>query len=155
MNYSEQIQDNSTDFLPIGTLLKKGTYRVEAVIASGGFGKTYVVVNNASGLKYAMKEFVHADINDRAYDGKKVKTVSSKKPAYNNMKNSFLKEAQKIARLNHMHVIRVYDYFEENATAYYVIALTAACLTMRCATISVSCLMRWNIYMGMEFCILT
>lgn len=127
MYNKEQTQANSSGFLPLGTLLKNGTYRVEAAIASGGFGKTYVVSNTALNSKYAMKEFFHADLNDRDSNGKNVLTVSSKKPTYNNMKNSFLKEAQKIARLNHRNVIRVYDYFEENSTAYYVMDLIDGC----------------------------
>ena len=35
-------------------------------------------------------------------------------------KQKFIKEAQNIAALNHQHIIRIYDIFEENGTAYYV-----------------------------------
>ena len=35
-------------------------------------------------------------------------------------REKFLKEARNIARLNHPHIVRIYDIFEENGTAYYV-----------------------------------
>ena len=110
-------------YLPIDTELKNGTYCVEAAIASGGFGKTYVVSHKVLGIKRAMKEFFHADLNDRGTDGKSVLTVSSRRTAHGNMIQSFLKEAQKIAGLNHRNIIKVHDYFEENGTAYYVMDL--------------------------------
>lgn len=38
----------------------------------------------------------------------------------NRFKDKFLKEARNIARLNHQHIVRILDVFEENGTAYYV-----------------------------------
>ena len=114
-------------FLPNGTVLKKGTYSVEAAIASGGFGKTYLVSHKMLGIKRAMKEFFHDELNGRGADGKSVLTVSSRRTAHGNMIQSFLKEAQKIAGLNHRNIIKVHDYFEENGTAYYVMDLIDGC----------------------------
>lgn len=35
-------------------------------------------------------------------------------------RQKFVKEAQTISQLNHPHIIRIHDVFEENGTAYYV-----------------------------------
>ena len=35
-------------------------------------------------------------------------------------RNKFIKEAQNIACLKHPHIISIYDVFEDNGTAYYV-----------------------------------
>ena len=40
-------------------------------------------------------------------------------------RQKFLKEARSIARLNHPHIVRIIDVFEENGTAYYVMEYVA------------------------------
>lgn len=116
-------------FLPDGTDLKNGTYTIESSIASGGFGLTYLVRHNMLNKRFVIKEFFHSDINERSSDGVTAVVGGSKrqKDAFNSMSQSFLKEAQRIADLNHKHVIKVHDLFEENGTAYYVMDYIDGC----------------------------
>lgn len=47
---------NYNNMLRVGTVLH-GTYRIEAYLASGGFGNTYEATNVQFGERYAIKEF--------------------------------------------------------------------------------------------------
>ena len=46
-------------------------------------------------------------------------------------RQKFVKEARMIAGLNHPHIIRIIDVFEENETAYYVMELHGKWLSCR------------------------
>ncbi len=108
--------------LPIGTLLKQGEYRVVRYIASGGFGNTYEVEHVRLGKRLAVKEFFMRGINQR--EGTCV-TVSVKdnRDTFDQMRDKFFKEAQRLARLEEPHIVEVTDFFDENQTAYYVMKL--------------------------------
>lgn len=108
--------------LPIGTLLKQGEYRVVRYIASGGFGNTYEVEHVRLGKRLAVKEFFMRGINQR--EGTCV-TVSVKdnRDTFDQMRDKFFKEAQRLARLEEPHIVEVIDFFDENQTAYYVMKL--------------------------------
>lgn len=113
---------DQTQMLPIGTLLQEGKYRVEHYMASGGFGNTYVVEHVKLGKHLALKEFFMRNINLR--DGAQVTvSVSSNQATFQQMKEKFVKEAQRLAQLKENHIVGVSDFFEENETAYYVMDL--------------------------------
>lgn len=120
---------NYQDTLPLGTLLKSGarTYKVEAVLGSGGFGTTYKVSSVLMVDKvpvvtfFALKEFYMKGCS-RADDNATVTTPPSLKADFNAYRNDFLTEAR---RLNHLsglsqNIVRVNEAFEANNTAYYV-----------------------------------
>ena len=108
--------------LPIGTLLKLGEYRVMRYIASGGFGNTYEVEHVRLGKRLALKEFFMRGINMR--EGTRVSvSLEDNRQAFSQMREKFYKEAQRLARLEEQHIVEVTDFFEENATAYYVMKL--------------------------------
>ena len=108
--------------LPIGTLLKQGEYRVVRYIASGGFGNTYEVEHVRLGKRLALKEFFMRGINMR--EGTRVSvSLEDNRSTFSQMREKFYKEAQRLARLEELHIVDVTDFFEENATAYYVMKL--------------------------------
>ena len=108
--------------LTVGTLLKGGEYRVMRHIGSGGFGNTYEVEHTRLGKRMAMKEFFMRGINQR--EGTTVTvSVAENKPTFEQMREKFYKEAQRLARLEDLHIVSVNDFFEENGTVYYVMAL--------------------------------
>lgn len=113
--------DNDSKMLPIGALLKQGEYRVEDYIASGGFGNTYRIVNTTFNEVFALKEFFLRGVNDRNESTLLVSVSNDvNAPEFQSQKNKFRKEAMRLRKIKNPHVVRVYDLFEENGTAYYV-----------------------------------
>ena len=108
--------------LPIGTLLQDGKYRVVRYIASGGFGNTYVVEHVKLHKLLALKEFYMRGVNSR--NGLIVTvSVDDNRDAFEQMREKFYKEAQRLAQLDESHIVEVSDFFEENSTAYYTMRL--------------------------------
>ena len=107
------------NMLPIGTLLRGDTYRVIRQLNSGGFGNTYVVENVHFGEIRAMKEFFMQGVTMR--QGNTVSVSQSDNAAvFRSQKEKFKKEAQRIRKLNHPNIVKIYDLFEENDTYYYI-----------------------------------
>ena len=104
-----------------GTLLKHGEYRIECELGHGGFGVTYLAVQVGLNRRVAIKEFFMSEYCNRDAETSHV-TVPSEgsKELVAKFRNKFIKEAQNIAGLKHPHIISIYDVFEDNGTAYYV-----------------------------------
>ena len=107
------------NMLPVGTLLRGGTYQITKQLSSGGFGNTYVVQNVSFDETYAMKEFFMKGVNLRV-DGEVTVSVSDNKATFESQKNKLKKEAQRLRKLHNRHIVQVHDLFEENGTVYYV-----------------------------------
>lgn len=111
---------NNQNLLQVGTILH-GTYRIERYLSSGGFGNTYVVTNLQFGETLALKEFYLKGICQRDGDSTMVSVCNSENTiSFNQQCEKFKKEARRLRSLNNQHIIKVYDLFEENGTAYYV-----------------------------------
>ena len=109
-----------------GTLLKSGTYRVEKAIGNGGFGMTYRAVHVELGRTVAIKEFFISEYCVRdILDQNMSVAVEQNVPLVDNYRKKFLQEARMVAKLNNRHIIDVFDIFEENGTAYYVMEYLA------------------------------
>ncbi len=107
--------------LQSGTLLKRGEYRIINSIGSGGFGITYLAEQVNLHRKVCIKEFFPQDYYKRDEDSVSISLLSENfKENMLRFKAKFIKEAQTIATLNHANIIPIYDVFEENGTAYYV-----------------------------------
>ena len=104
--------------LSSGTLLHGGTYKIEKVLGQGSFGITYLAEHTSLGKKVAIKEFFMKELNSRSNDGS-ITGLSDGSLSYN-YAQKFRKEAQNLARMEHPNIVRVTDFFEENATFYYV-----------------------------------
>ena len=103
-----------------GTTLQGGKYRIESVIGQGGFGNTYVANSSTMGT-VAIKEFFWKGVceRDEATGGVSVSDIAH----YGNFrqqKEKFKTEARRLQQFNTPHIVKVYDLFEENGTAYYV-----------------------------------
>ena len=104
-----------------GTELKRGDYRIIEVLGQGGFGITYLALQVKLNRKVAIKEFFMKDLCNRDDDGSHVSVGSAgSKDLVERFKQKFLKEAGLIASFDNTNIIRIYDVFEENGTAYYV-----------------------------------
>ena len=103
------------------TLLQGGKYRIEKVLGQGGFGITYLALQTGLNRKVAIKEFFMKEYCNRDAETSHVSIPSEgSKEFVARFRQKFVKEAQTIAGLNHPHIIRIHDIFEENGTAYYV-----------------------------------
>lgn len=103
-----------------GSLLKNGDYRIGKVLGQGGFGITYLADQVALGRKVAVKEFFMKEHCNRDEDSSVSVGSIGSKGLVENFKAKFMKEARMIAALSNPHIISIYDIFEENGTAYYV-----------------------------------
>ena len=101
--------------------LQNGKYKVNSLVGSGGFGNTYLATQVALSRKVAIKEFFMRDFCERDESTSHVVVPTEhSREIVEKYKQKFLKEAQMIASLKNEHIIQIYDIFEENNTAYYV-----------------------------------
>ena len=114
------MEQNELKFLKPGTLLNK-QYEIVRHIASGGFGNTYLA-RNRFGCNVAIKEFYLSGVCTRKADSSNVTvSIGENKKIYDAQKLKFQREAQRIHQLSgHPNIVKVFDLFEENDTAYYV-----------------------------------
>lgn len=109
------------DTLPIGTLLRNGTYRIVRFIASGGFGCTYEAMHTVFEERVAIKEFYVKDFCNRDATTSHISVGTiSKKPLVEKLHRKFIEEAKSQRSMKHPGIVRVTDVFDENGTAYYV-----------------------------------
>lgn len=109
-----------SNMLRVGTILH-GTYRIDKYLASGGFGNTYEVTNINFGERYAIKEFFLKGVAQRDDNNTTVSISNADNEAsFITQKEKFKSEAKLIRKLNNKHIVKLYDLFDENGTAYYV-----------------------------------
>ena len=104
-----------------GTLLQGGKYEIVKTLGQGGFGITYEAVQTNLGRKVALKEFFMKDNCEREENTSSVIVpTQSNRSLVEKFRGKFIREARMIASMENNHIVRVYDVFEENGTAYYV-----------------------------------
>lgn len=111
--------ENEIHLLPIGTLLRGGTYRIESYLGSGGFGNTYLVRHLGLDAEMVLKEFFMKGINLRMEDRTVTVSVPDNHATFESQRAKFKKEAQRLWTLKCEHIVGVHDIFEENGTVYY------------------------------------
>lgn len=101
--------------------LQDGKYTINECLGQGGFGITYLAEQTNLGRKVAIKEFFLKEHCNRDAETLHV-TIPSQgsREMVNRFKENFLKEARTIAGLSHPNIVKIYDVFEENGTAYFV-----------------------------------
>ena len=107
--------------LKTGASLQGGKYKIEKVLGKGGFGITYLAYQQGLNRYVAVKEFFMSDYCNREESTCSVSIPSvGSREMVEKYKSKFVKEAQTIAELDNPHIVPIYDVFEENGTAYYV-----------------------------------
>lgn len=119
--YVEGTPPEQPHYLRPGTVLK-GHFIVGTAIGVGGFGITYKCYDATLGVIVAIKEFFPVGLVNRSPGEMKVGFLSGEKEKqYKNQIKRFLMEAQSIAQFGKANdIVNVFDYFEENNTAYIV-----------------------------------
>jgi hypothetical protein len=105
--------------LPKNTVLD-GSYRIERLIGSGGFGITYRAEDINLKTTVALKEYYPAEFGQRSQNLSVRPKSERHKATFDWGRTSFLREAQTLARFRHPGIVRVTRVFEANATAYMV-----------------------------------
>lgn len=121
-----------------GTLLQGGKYKIERVLGQGGFGITYLGEQVALGRKVAIKEFFMKQLcNREAITSQVTMGTAGGGETVRRFREKFLKEARLIASCDNPHIVKIYDIFEDNGTAYYVMEYLEAKLHGDIGAISV------------------
>jgi serine/threonine protein kinase len=105
--------------LPVNTLLD-GSYRIERVVGTGGFGITYEAEDINLATKVAIKEYYPFDFGDRDSTMSVVPKSDRHRQTFDWGRSNFLQEARTLARFEHPSIVRVTRVFEANSTAYMV-----------------------------------
>ena len=108
--------------------LRKGTrlighYTIEGVLGQGGFGITYLGIDELHEKKVAIKEFFPQGIVTRNIEYQDTVTVTfvGEKENYEKGKERFLKEARTMAKFSKDEgIVKALDFFGINNTAYIV-----------------------------------
>ena len=106
--------------LPIGLILNQ-RYRIDAILAMGGFGITYQAWDCTLEKKVAIKEFYPNGLVTRTEEKLVSVYVTENEDQFEHGKTRFLREARDVSRFsNNPNIVTVFDFFEANGTAYIV-----------------------------------
>ena len=100
-----------------GSILN-GRYTVGRVLGQGGFGITYIALDDKTGDRVAIKEYLPTDFAGRVAGSSSVQVYSGeRRENFEYGMERFLEEAKTLAEfIGDTHIVRIYSYFEENAT---------------------------------------
>lgn len=97
-------------------------YTIGTVVGAGGFGVVYRAWDSTLEKMVAIKEYYPSSLVSRIPGEKQVYVYAKKREnEYYTGMERFLEEARNMAHFSsHPHIVNVYNYFEENNTAYCV-----------------------------------
>ncbi|MBO5303942.1 MAG: serine/threonine protein kinase [Lachnospiraceae bacterium] len=119
--YVEGTPPEQPHYLTPGTILGNH-FIVGTAVGFGGFGITYKCFDTTLGVTVAVKEFYPMGLVNRSPGESRVGLLSGdKQEQYKQQLNRFLLEAQSVAQFGKAKdIVNVYDFFQENGTAYIV-----------------------------------
>lgn len=106
--------------LPEGTLLCNGKYIIRGRIGIGGFGITYMAIQNGLNRIVCIKEYFPSGKCARDTVSYNIYPQTISNEYYYKYRESFEKEARILAELSHPNIVEVIDVFGENNTSYMV-----------------------------------
>ena len=106
------------DALPPGT--RFGEFEIVRVLGVGGFGIVYLANDHSLEREVALKEYMPASLAARGAGPQITVRSSSFAETYAIGLRSFVNEARLLARFDHPSLVKVYRFWEDNATAYMV-----------------------------------
>ena len=120
-NFKDGMSGKELYFLFPGTILND-RYIIGDSVGAGGFGITYKAWDQKLQVAVAVKEYYPTGIVNRAPGTPDVKIYAQSRMAeFQEGIDGFLEEARRMAKFNgSRNIVNVYDFFEENNTAYIV-----------------------------------
>ena len=106
------------DALPAGT--RFGELEIIRVLGVGGFGIVYLARDHALERHVALKEYMPASLARRGAGPTITVRSDAHAQTYAVGLRSFVNEARLLARFDHPSLVKVYRFWEDNATAYMV-----------------------------------
>ena len=106
------------DALPPGT--RFGEFEIVRVLGVGGFGIVYLAQDHSLERQVALKEYMPASLASRGVGPAVTIRSGSFAETYAIGLRSFVNEARLLARFDHPSLVKVYRFWEDNATAYMV-----------------------------------
>ncbi len=103
--------------LPVGTRLRE--FEITGLLGEGGFGIVYLAYDTSVHRRVALKEYMPTSLAARTEGGIQVKSERYRETFDAGMK-SFVNEARLLAQFDHPSLVRVYQFWEGNGTAYMV-----------------------------------
>ena len=97
-------------------------YRVRRVLGRGGFGVTYLAVDERRGGQVAIKEYFPVECAVRDEDHRVLARDDDHKDAFRWGLDRFRAEGRVLASFNHPNIVRVIGYFEAHGTGCIVMA---------------------------------
>jgi len=93
-------------------------YVIERVLGQGGFGITYLALDTNLDQHVAIKEYLPSDLATRDEDSSVTPLSNECDDRYHWGLDRFISEARTLARFKHPNIVRVYNVFDMNNTAY-------------------------------------
>jgi len=103
--------------LPVGTRVRE--FEITGLLGEGGFGIVYLAYDTSVQRRVALKEYMPTSLAARTEGGIQVKSERYRETFDAGMK-SFVNEARLLAQFDHPSLVRVYQFWEGNGTAYMV-----------------------------------
>ena len=97
-------------------------YRIGRVLGQGGFGITYEAFDTNLEKPVAIKEYLPTEFAVREQDTTVRPFTEDRKKMFEWGMSRFLQEARTLAKFHHPNVVLVHNVFENNGTAYMVMA---------------------------------
>jgi serine/threonine protein kinase len=107
--------------LPLPSTLHEGRYALERLLGQGGFGLTYRARDTLLNRNVALKEFFPEGSSRATKRVRPPKLLGAL--GFAESRQTFLEEAGTLAQFSHPGIVRVWDAFSENDTAYMVMEL--------------------------------
>lgn len=126
--YIDGSEPDEPNHLFVGTELS-GRYIIGSVLGFGGFGITYKAWDKMLDSVVAIKEYYPSGIVNRPPDTKKLLLFSgNRRKEFEHGLLRFVEEARNMTKFNsHNNIVNVFEYFEENNTAYIVMEFLDGC----------------------------
>ncbi|WP_338763108.1 protein kinase [Massilia sp. METH4] len=109
--------DHAANVLPNGTRL--GDFEIAGVLGVGGFGIVYRAHDNFLDRDVALKEYMPSALASRTQERVHV-TSERHAEMFQAGLRSFINEARMLAHFDHPALVKVYQFWEANGTAYMV-----------------------------------